>query len=380
MLRIVPVQAFRYSQLRRPLFIYARWRTFCTRATTAIPVEILQRSGLMNIVLPLPNAEKCSFPLYPTRSVYELICDIREEDRPYSEIVLTDKQGNRILHETPISQLLNQPFVISIDDQNYSVEPLHMSNVSENLLSTQDLRDITLHAYHQKIRTLLMEQKRHYMPYSEYLIWCESYGLTHEQAATLSKALHKAGIILHFHENDDLKGVIFLKPEVITDALAVALDLKYHTRDAPALRQQLETLLPQYLPLNELKKQYDVRAERNAKWWMKGALVYLTIQFGILARMVWIDFNWDIMEPITYFVGVFTLMGGYIFFVLYGEDYTYKALENRQRLLALKKLYISKEFNWQKWNTLHQQVEGLKKLLGGVNLEEMLKQPPNSRM
>jgi len=66
--------------------------------------------------------------------------------------------------------------------------------------------------------------------------------------------------------------------------------------------------------------------------------------------------------------------------VLYGEDYTYKALENRQRLLALKKLYISKEFNWQKWNTLHQQVEGLKKLLGGVNLEEMLKQPPNSRM
>jgi len=262
-----------------------------------------------------------------------------------------------------LQELLHQHFVISIDEQNYSVEPLLMTNVSENILSVKDVHDVLMHAYHLKIRSLLAREKRHYVLYSEYVKWCHSFGMTDDDATTLSKALHKAGIVLHFHENEDLKGVIFLKPDIITDSLAQYLNLKFQTRDAPQLRTELHKLLPQYLPLNEVKLRLDQKADRRAKWWMWATLGYLTIQFGILARMVWIDFNWDIMEPITYFVGIFTLMGGYIFFVLYEEDYTYKALENRQRNLALKKLYISEGFNWQKWNRLHQEVEVKRKLL-----------------
>jgi len=112
------------------------------------------------------------------------------------------------------------------------------------------------------------------------------------------------------------------------------------------------------------KLSLDHRALRRAKWWMRGALVYLVTQFSVLARMVWIDFNWDIMEPITYFVGVFTLLGGFSFFVLYGQDYTYPALEKRQQLLALRRLYIAEEFNWQRWNQLHNRVKLLTNLLG----------------
>jgi len=108
----------------------------------------------------------------------------------------------------------------------------------------------------------------------------------------------------------------------------------------------------------------DVRSKRRAKWWMRTALGYLIIQFSILARMVWIDFNWDIMEPVTYFVGVFTLLFGFSFFVLYDQDYTYHALERRQQMLALRRLYISEEFNWKKWNNLNNRVQLISKLLG----------------
>jgi len=97
---------------------------------------------------------------------------------------------------------------------------------------------------------------------------------------------------------------------------------------------------------------------------MNAALVYLIVQVSVLARMVWVDFNWDIMEPITYFVGVFTLLLGFSFFVLYGQDYTYHALEQRQHMLALRRLYISEEFNWKKWNKLHHRVKTLSQLIG----------------
>jgi len=329
----------------------------------------------MSIVLPLQNNEKCSFPLYPNKRVNDLILDIREEDtldKLERKIVLTDKEGKRISHETSLLQLVKQPFVISIDELNYSVDP-PVANISENILSNQDLRDIALQSYHQKIRSLLAKENRFFISYSEYLNWCQSSGLSTQQATILSKALHKTGIILHFHENPDFKNVIFLKPEVVTNTLAAVLDIKFQTRDAPELQRQLDKLLPQYLSLNETKLELDRKAESRAKLGMVGAFVLLAAQFFILARMVWVSFNWDIMEPVTYFVGLFTLMGGYSFFVLCGEDYTYKALEYRLRLRVLRYYYISKEFNWKKWNDLHQQVEVLRKLLGGIPLSDLTK-------
>jgi len=84
--------------------------------------------------------------------------------------------------------------------------------------------------------------------------------------------------------------------------------------------------------------------------------------------MVWIDFNWDIMEPISYFVGLSTMMIGVLFFVLYRAEFSYRALRDRQRNKTLRKLYITREFNWKKWNELHQKVESYKKGLGHYNL------------
>uniref|UniRef100_A0A6B2L5Z2 Calcium uniporter protein n=1 Tax=Arcella intermedia TaxID=1963864 RepID=A0A6B2L5Z2_9EUKA len=345
-----------------------------TPTPSPVPIQLIQRSGLINLILPLPNAEKCSFTLYPNKTVKDLITDIREEERPNSLVLLTDKNGNRISHETPISQLLNQPFNLVIDEELFSVEPFKIVQTTDNVLGNPDLLEIASHGYHEKIKAMLLKEatKRPFMNYSEYERWCEQFGMSKEKTHQLSKAFHKIGLVLHFHENSALKDIIFLKPSIVVDAIAANLNIKFQTREAPLLRSELHKLLPLYLPLNNVKQDLDVRAEKKAKRWMAGALAYLTVQFGLLARMVWIDFNWDIMEPITYFVGVFTMMGGYLFFVLYNEDYTYKALENRQRMLALKKLYISEEFNWQKWNALHQKVLTYTKLLN-VDLEEEVK-------
>jgi len=236
--------------------------------------------------------------------------------------------------------------------------------VSEHILSSQELRDLTTQVYYRKIRSMLAAQNKESIPYEKYLEWCSLYGLSTEQAATLCKALHQTGVILHFSQNEELKGTIFLKAERVGKVLEECIQLKFLTTHAPQLRKELNDLLPLYLPLNEKKLQLDAHAKKRAKLWMYGALAYLGIQFSILAKMVWIDFNWDIMEPITYYVGVFTLLGGFTFFVLYGEDYTYRALEKRQEMLALKKVYLSQEFNWQKWNKLHQRVQLLSGLLG----------------
>jgi len=142
------------------------------------------------------------------------------------------------------------------------------------------------------------------------------------------RGLHFTGDVLHFRDLSELRSFIFLKPSLVTDQLIKELHVTFTTRNVPQLLAQLEGILPEYDTLNTIKLDLDVRAHKSAKLWMLGGLVYLVAQFGILARMVWIDFNWDIMEPISYFVSLSTLMLGYIFFVLYREEYTYAGLEN----------------------------------------------------
>lgn len=40
------------------------------------------------------------------------------------------------------------------------------------------------------------------------------------------------------------------------------------------------------------------------------------IQFGVLARLTWWEYSWDIMEPVTYFVTYGTTIAMYAYFVL----------------------------------------------------------------
>jgi len=333
-------------------------------------------SKLASVIIPVNANEKCAFPLYPNMTLKSLLSMIREERNGSTtdQIFVTDEAGVRVSPSADISDLIKSPFVINVNNDKFHVPAVNAEKpVTDTVLGTPEIRDLTLKAYHLKIQERLKEQRRYHMPYSEYLKLCDSYGLTDQQARDLSKAMHMTGDVLHFHSNAELSHLMFLKPEMVTRTLAQSLDLKFMTRGVPILLQKLNELLPEYLPLNQKKLELDVRAQASAARWMRGGFLYLVLQFGFLARCVWIDFNWDIMEPITYFVSLSTLMLGYMFFVLYREEYTYNALEERQRSKALRKLYIKEEFNWKRWHELHKQVEDLKDLLGHANIPEELK-------
>lgn len=52
----------------------------------------------------------------------------------------------------------------------------------------------------------------------------------------------------------------------------------------------------------------------NAMTWI--GLGLMGVQFGVLARLTWWEYSWDIMEPVTYFVTYGTAMAAYAYFVL----------------------------------------------------------------
>ncbi|CAG7836436.1 unnamed protein product [Allacma fusca] len=84
-------------------------------------------------------------------------------------------------------------------------------------------------------------------------------------------------------------------------------------------RQMLEELEKLQLEVGPLEKKRELIAQQASKrtnvlTWV--GLGLMSVQFGILARLTWWEYSWDIMEPVTYFVTYGTAMLAYAYFVL----------------------------------------------------------------
>lgn len=56
----------------------------------------------------------------------------------------------------------------------------------------------------------------------------------------------------------------------------------------------------------------------------------MSVQFGILARLTWWEYSWDIMEPVTYFVTYGTTMAMYAYYCVT------KRVSKRRRLTPIR--------------------------------------------
>ncbi|XP_035256466.1 calcium uniporter protein, mitochondrial [Anguilla anguilla] len=115
---------------------------------------------------------------------------------------------------------------------------------------------------------------------------------------------------------------------------------------------RLEDLNSQLLPLEKVKEELSRKAQRRTTWVLWGGMAYMATQFGILARLTWWEYSWDIMEPVTYFITYGTAMAMYAYFVLTRQEYVYPDARDRQFLLFFHKGVKRTRFDVEKYNKL----------------------------
>ncbi|XP_060727807.1 calcium uniporter protein, mitochondrial [Tachysurus vachellii] len=115
---------------------------------------------------------------------------------------------------------------------------------------------------------------------------------------------------------------------------------------------RLEDLNSQLRPLEKVKDELSRKAERRTTWVLWGGMAYMATQFGVLARLTWWEYSWDIMEPVTYFITYGTAMAMYAYFVLTRQEYIYPDARDRQYLLFFHKGVKRTRFDVEKYNKL----------------------------
>lgn len=96
-----------------------------------------------------------------------------------------------------------------------------------------------------------------------------------------------------------------------------ALNVDEHQlRQEREMLTELEKLQNELGPLEDKREQLNLVAVKRTKSLTWVGLGLMSVQFGILARLTWWEYSWDIMEPVTYFVTYGTAMLAYAYFVL----------------------------------------------------------------
>ena len=66
----------------------------------------------------------------------------------------------------------------------------------------------------------------------------------------------------------------------------------------------------------QMKTELDRRAEKRTRLLSWIGLGLMGTQFGFMARLTWWEYSWDIMEPVTYFVGYGTTIAMFAYYVI----------------------------------------------------------------
>ncbi|XP_053547893.1 calcium uniporter protein, mitochondrial [Bombina bombina] len=118
------------------------------------------------------------------------------------------------------------------------------------------------------------------------------------------------------------------------------------------LNGQLEDLRGQLEPLEKIRDEIGRRSEKRTTLVLWGGLAYMATQFGILARLTWWEYSWDIMEPVTYFITYGSAMAMYAYFVLTRQEYVYPDARDRQYLHFFHKGAKKTRFDLEEYNRL----------------------------
>lgn len=88
-----------------------------------------------------------------------------------------------------------------------------------------------------------------------------------------------------------------------------------------------------------------LKASRWRKCIWGGAMLFSGTQLAVISRLTYVDLEWDIMEPISYFLGTGTSLVFFLYVLKYHRDHSYEDFD-RTMLPARVRKYAPKEFDW----------------------------------
>lgn len=133
------------------------------------------------------------------------------------------------------------------------------------------------------------------------------------------------------------------------------------------LRMRLRKTSRKISDMAALKKECDELAHKGAQRVALGGFGVLCGWWYLVYRLTFeTDLGWDVMEPVTYLVGLSSLIAGYVWFLYHNREVSYRSAMNFTISRRQSKLYEQRGFDLQKWELLIDEGNALRKEIKAV--------------
>lgn len=89
--------------------------------------------------------------------------------------------------------------------------------------------------------------------------------------------------------------------QVLTVFKALNIESRQFEKEEELLRER-EEIMRDLKPFLDLNEKLCEQVAKRTLLMQYGILGGMCVQAGILARLTWFEYSWDIMEPVTYFI------------------------------------------------------------------------------
>jgi len=198
----------------------------------------------------------------------------------------------------------------------------------------------------EDIDELVRESSCHSVSLGEFRALMADRGVSGEKAQDDTLAtLQKAGVIIKI---DD---VVYTNPGQLTrDVLAVLPRVPsyvYGVSDAELVSLEAD-LAAQEAEVNAAK----AKARRRSNVVVGTGLALMCTQLVVFMRLTYVELSWDVMEPISYFVGVFNAILVYIYFMVYQRDFSFNDWASRMQTSYTKSAVSKKGIDWERYKKI----------------------------
>lgn len=136
------------------------------------------------------------------------------------------------------------------------------------------------------------------------------------------------------------------------------------------LRSRLRKKASQISDMASLKKECDMLAHRSAQRFAYAGFAGVTAYGGVVYWLTFqTDLGWDVMEPITYLVGLAGLLGGYGWFLLNRREASYQSAMNLTVSRRQSALYERRGFDLRRWQYLVDEANSLRREIMAIASE-----------
>eukprot|EP01061_Rhynchopus_euleeides_P013809 TRINITY_DN23989_c0_g1_i2.p1 TRINITY_DN23989_c0_g1~~TRINITY_DN23989_c0_g1_i2.p1 ORF type:complete len:230 (+),score=72.57 TRINITY_DN23989_c0_g1_i2:129-818(+) len=187
------------------------------------------------------------------------------------------------------------------------------------------------------------------VPYTSFHHKCVELGVPEEECEPLLRRLERSGTVVYAH------GVVHINPNDVFADMHRRIGLEEELE----LDRRIEELELRMTTLDGEKEVVDRKIEEwRRKVWSRVA-AYCGAQMWLFARFTFVDFEWDIMEPISWFVAQGNAVLFFAFLWRYGTEHSYTKFDDVVLPDLILRMYDSYGFDLQRWSDTRTELDAL---------------------